>query len=157
MVQEVANHRDGNIFYSTHHGWKFPSGKAHVREPIFQAANRKVFEETGINAEPKAVIAVRHKVATFTSGNGTLFFFCLMYANDEQVKEIREKPPKEFFDLWWFSRDELRTLNPSQFFLHHREVFEVYDRWLESNGDSDLYYTMNNKSHISHMCLFSSV
>ncbi|EPB66600.1 hydrolase, NUDIX family [Ancylostoma ceylanicum] len=87
------------------HGWKFPGGRANDSEPIFHTAKRKVAEETGINAEPLALIALRHKVLKTYSNIGSFFFFCLMRVNYESGVEEPELPtPPDEFTVWWFTK-----------------------------------------------------
>ena len=39
--------------------WKFPGGLVDVDEPIHEAAEREVFEETGVNVQFEAVLGIR--------------------------------------------------------------------------------------------------
>ncbi|EYB95363.1 hypothetical protein Y032_0161g3392 [Ancylostoma ceylanicum] len=87
------------------HGWKFPGGRANDSEPIFHTAKRKVAEETGITAEPLALIALRHKVLKTYSNIGSFFFFCLMRVKYESGVEEPELPtPPDEFTVWWFTK-----------------------------------------------------
>ncbi|EPB76166.1 protein tyrosine kinase [Ancylostoma ceylanicum] len=49
-------------YFRTEHGWELPSGRANNSEPIYYPAKRKVAEETGINAERLALIALREEL-----------------------------------------------------------------------------------------------
>ncbi|EYB92289.1 hypothetical protein Y032_0195g1462 [Ancylostoma ceylanicum] len=140
-----------------HFGWTFPGGHAKDCEPIFETAKRKVAEETGVNAEPQAIIALQHKVAKHYSHVGTMFFHCLMRVNydsgDEQA-ELAVAP--QGFSTWWFTREELREMEPDQFHHHHRKIFMAYDSWLNSGRSTETFSTLEDGSIISHMFFFSS-
>ncbi|KHJ81782.1 hydrolase, NUDIX family, partial [Oesophagostomum dentatum] len=116
---------------SAQYGWKFPAGKAANGEAIFDTAKRKVFEETGVTAQPDAIISLRHKVSKFNTDIGTYFFICLMHIDEEEEVKLASCVIPEFFEAWWFTREELRMLDTKHFFYHHREVFVAYDDWLK--------------------------
>ncbi|KAL6731484.1 hypothetical protein Aduo_002345 [Ancylostoma duodenale] len=140
------------------YGWMFPGGRANNCEPIFHTARRKVAEETGINAEPLAIIALRHKVLKTYSNIGSFFFFCLMRVNYESGVEQSDLPtPSDGFSAWWFTREELRQLDDNHFFLYHREVFMAYDNWQDSRDGNEVFSALADGSSVSHMFYFSSV
>ncbi|KAL6731482.1 hypothetical protein Aduo_002343 [Ancylostoma duodenale] len=162
-VSGIVVDKNGRILLVKEHkrakfGWIFPGGHANDCEPIFETAKRKVAEETGIKAEPQAIIALQHKVAKDYSHVGTLFFHCLMrvnYDNGGEEAELAVAP--EGFSMCWFTRDELRDMEPGQFSRHHRKIFMAYDNWLSTGATTETFSTLEDGSSISHMFFFSSV
>ncbi|EYB95700.1 hypothetical protein Y032_0156g3097 [Ancylostoma ceylanicum] len=161
-VSALVVDRYGRILLVKEHirirlGWAFPGGHTHDCEPIFETARRKVAEETGVTAEPRAIIALNHKVATSSSHVGTLFFCCLMRVNNDNGEEQAELVlAPDGFSARWFTREELRELEPDNFSRCHRKVFMAYDSWLNSGGAIETFSTMQNGATTSKMFFFES-
>ncbi|VDK60488.1 unnamed protein product [Cylicostephanus goldi] len=113
-------------------------------------------KQTGIRATPDAIISVRHRASVPHSiFIGTVFFGCLMHCEDDLGE------PDAFHDseecvVSWFTRDELRSFDKEEFFEHHRDIFLLYDGWLNSNAGQDIASTKDGWLH-SSLFFFSDV
>ncbi|EPB76167.1 hydrolase, NUDIX family [Ancylostoma ceylanicum] len=96
-VSAIVVDRNGRILLTNERErklkWTFPGGHVHNGEPLFETAKRKVADETGVSAEPQAIIALTHKVETRNSNVGTLIFYCLMRVDCDTREEQAELVP----------------------------------------------------------------
>ena len=81
--------------------WKFPGGLANLGESFGDAAAREVVEETGIRAEMRSVLAVRH-MHGLAFGNSDLYVFCHMRALSTEICI----DPVEILDARWMGVSE---------------------------------------------------
>ncbi len=86
--------------------WKFPGGLANVGEDIGTAAEREVFEETGVKSQFKSILCFRHQHA-FQFGQGDLYFTCRMSALSTDIT----KCPHEISEAKWMTIDEFEACN----------------------------------------------
>lgn len=88
----VVLHRDGRLLLVQERNgplkgsgvWKLPTGLAEVGEDLHVAAEREVFEETGVQAQFRSLLCFRqaHGVAF---GKSDLFFVCLLEPLSEDI------------------------------------------------------------------------
>ncbi|MHB8597938.1 MAG: NUDIX domain-containing protein [Ktedonobacteraceae bacterium] len=62
--------------------WAIPGGFVEPQETIEQAIHREIWEETGVKAELKGLIAARSRVS---SNENSAYFVFLMQASDEEA------------------------------------------------------------------------
>ncbi|XP_013391604.1 nudix hydrolase 8 [Lingula anatina] len=81
--------------------WKLPGGLADTGEDIGEAAEREVFEETGVRCKFQSIICFRH-MHKFRHGLDDFYFICLM---EPMSKEIT-KCDREISACCWMDLDE---------------------------------------------------
>jgi ADP-ribose pyrophosphatase YjhB (NUDIX family) len=96
--------------------WKVPTGLAEVGEDIGQAAEREVFEETGIRAKFEKLLAFR-QAHNVLFGKSDLFFLCVLspLTTDIQAQEVEIhacewKEPEALLEQPFFKRSPLHTV-----------------------------------------------
>ena len=62
--------------------WKFPGGLVDVHEDLHLAAEREVFEETGIDAEFQGILGLREIPRGFRHEQADIYFPCLLKVRD---------------------------------------------------------------------------
>eukprot|EP00878_Enallax_costatus_P032166 GHUV01035277.1.p1 GENE.GHUV01035277.1~~GHUV01035277.1.p1 ORF type:complete len:254 (+),score=37.71 GHUV01035277.1:51-812(+) len=86
VVQEANGPLRGQGF------WKMPTGLVMEGEDLIDAVEREVFEETGIRAKFKSIIAIR-QAHGFAFGKSDLFFCCGLVLDDDQPISPRHLRP----------------------------------------------------------------
>lgn len=87
--------------------WKFPGGLADVGEGIGEAAVREVFEETGVEAEFRSVLGLRHQ-HDVQFGNSDLYFVCRLVLKAGGALDIT-KCTHEIADACWMPVDQFKS------------------------------------------------
>jgi 8-oxo-dGTP pyrophosphatase MutT (NUDIX family) len=113
--------------------WKIPTGMIEPGEPIGSAAEREVWEETGIKATFDRVLLFRHRHPSPTS-NCDLFFVCaLKLEGDQEDQEIKvdesELEAAKFLGLKDYLNQPCWRANNSQGTIyreHINRVIELY-------------------------------
>lgn len=92
--------------------WQIPGGYVEHDEPILPAVEREVFEEAGIVAKVRDVIAFRHSVAGAARTASTNLYVVF------RLEEIEERDPSfdndEVMDGGFFSVDEMANIERVQ-------------------------------------------
>ncbi|HLJ34662.1 MAG TPA: NUDIX domain-containing protein [Ktedonobacteraceae bacterium] len=83
--------------------WAIPGGFVEPEETIDQAVHRELWEETGIKAELKGLVAARSRVS---SNENSAYFVFLMQAPDEDTHADR----LEVAEARYFTLDEVQNL-----------------------------------------------
>ena len=144
--------------------WKMPTGLADAGEDVPRAAAREVLEETGLRAEPTAVLAVR-QAHGFAFGRSDLFFVVALrpegdgggeaaqqqqaaaldssrlVPQEEEVCAARWMPLEEYCSMPWLQSRPLWSQVAKACEAHARGEYEGMPlRWLDNghNGRSDL-------------------
>ncbi|MFH4981100.1 hypothetical protein AB6A40_007809 [Gnathostoma spinigerum] len=112
-------------------GWKYPGGLVDPGEEMSDAAEREVFEETGIQAEPIALLCFRHVIGYRWGLNGDIYCVFLMKLKKEDEDDIH-RCSNETSACQWFSREEIGKLPEDQFRPFHRNILQRYDKWVAS-------------------------
>lgn len=86
--------------------WKFPGGLADPGEGIGEAAVREVLEETGVEAEFRSVLSVRHQ-HDMQFGNSDLYFICRLIPKAGTKAEI-DKCSHEIADACWMPLERFK-------------------------------------------------
>lgn len=96
--------------------WKLPTGLVEAGEDITKASEREVFEETGINAKFKKLLAFR-QAHNALFGKSDLFFVCVLEPESFEIcpqeVEIHAadwKEPEALFEQRFFQQSPLHTL-----------------------------------------------
>lgn len=84
--------------------WNFPAGKLDMDEDILTCAVREAKEETGLDVEPKSLLAI-YQYSRTLSANVILFTF----KSDIIDGEIRIDD--EVLDVHWFKIDEIKEMD----------------------------------------------
>lgn len=85
--------------------WKLPGGCLDIGESIEDGAAREVFEETGIRAHFRGILAFTYK-AQFRFGHGDVYFACLMDLDETGEEQQIHFDPLEIAGCQWMSLDE---------------------------------------------------
>ncbi|KAK5983961.1 Nudix hydrolase domain-containing protein [Trichostrongylus colubriformis] len=119
--------------------WMFPGGMPESNENLFETAERKVLEETGVVAKAESVISLRQRLRTEYEGACGFFFGCLMKpVRDSSSKDAGGAVSDVVVAMRWFTRDELKALPKQQFFRHHYTIWKAYENSLESGTSKEL-------------------
>lgn len=86
--------------------WKFPGGLADVGEGIGEAAVREVWEETGVEAEFRSVLSMRHQHEV-QFGNSDMYFVCRLMPKEGGVVDIT-KCTHEIADACWMPLEQFK-------------------------------------------------
>ena len=85
--------------------WKFPGGLADLGEDIGATAVREVFEETGVRASFRSILAFRHLHSGYNYGRSDMYFLALCDAQSEEI----EIDPVELLAARWMDAREFMT------------------------------------------------
>ncbi|WP_017443831.1 NUDIX hydrolase [Gayadomonas joobiniege] len=88
--------------FGQYRGFKLPGGHVELGEDIHIAAEREVFEETGIKAEFNRVLGFIHK-HPYRYGKSNLYFVCQLEAKTQNT-QIQD--PNEIAEVRWLDIDE---------------------------------------------------
>eukprot|EP00751_Fragilariopsis_kerguelensis_P049543 CAMPEP_0171035640 /NCGR_PEP_ID=MMETSP0736-20130129/40818_1 /TAXON_ID=186038 /ORGANISM="Fragilariopsis kerguelensis, Strain L26-C5" /LENGTH=239 /DNA_ID=CAMNT_0011480045 /DNA_START=128 /DNA_END=848 /DNA_ORIENTATION=- len=134
----VVNNRDEIFAFENYEKiiitWKIPTGLAELGESIHEAAEREVFEETGIAATCHHVLSFRHS-HEMANGRSDLFFMCRLIPNmneeDDDDNNIRTPIPQacEIAEATWLPLSEYREM--------------IDGRTEESKGHPTMSFVMN--------------
>lgn len=86
--------------------WKFPGGLADAGEGIAEAAAREVFEETGVEAEFRSVLTMRHQ-HNLQFGNSDMYFICRLTPKASGAQNIT-RCTHEIADACWMPLEQFR-------------------------------------------------
>ena len=86
--------------------WKFPGGLADPGEGIGEAAEREVFEETGVEAEFRSVLSMRHQHG-MQFGNSDVYFICRLMPKEGGEMKIT-KCAHEITDACWMPLEQFK-------------------------------------------------
>lgn len=89
-----------------HAMWKFPGGLADPGEGIGEAAVREVLEETGVEADFRSVLSMRHQ-HDVQFGNSDLYFVCRLMLKEGGALDIT-KCSHEIADACWMPLDQFK-------------------------------------------------
>lgn len=98
VVKEIYSHNGSRP-------WKFPGGYAIRGEELSQTAEREVFEETGIKAKFKFLIAMRHQQKCQFDCADMYFVAHLSPDDQHDLAPIHNLP--EIADVCWMHHSEL--------------------------------------------------
>lgn len=92
--------------------WQIPGGYAEHDEPLTEAVEREVFEEAGIGATVRDVVAFRHSVGGGIGGPTTNIYviFRLEPTGDEEPKCDND----EIADVGFYTLDEMASMEAVQ-------------------------------------------
>ncbi|CAF4377266.1 unnamed protein product [Rotaria sp. Silwood2] len=85
--------------------FKLPGGCLDMGESIENGVEREVFEETGIHAHFRGILAFTYE-AQFRFGHGDVYFCCLMSLNENEEDQEINYDPREIAACKWMSLDE---------------------------------------------------
>lgn len=109
LVQRSS--REGNL------NWQFPAGKLEFGEDPFNAAEREVYEETGVRCKSIKTLGSRkvleHKVFIY-------YVLCVYTSGKEFLKDRRENK-----DIRWVNVNDIRSYIPVNLFEGIAEYFEI--------------------------------
>lgn len=86
--------------------WKFPGGLADQGEGIGEAAAREVMEETGVQADFRSVLSMRHQ-HDMQFGNSDLYFICRLMPKEGGAVDIT-KCQHEIADACWMPLEQFK-------------------------------------------------
>ena len=106
--------------------WKMPTGLADPAEDIHEAAERELFEETGLRATCDGILVFRqsHASRAGTRAASDLFFVCRMRIQDDGKNATLTAQPEEIADIQWM---------PIQDFLN-QELWQQSPLYAELNN-----------------------
>ncbi|CAF2030028.1 unnamed protein product [Rotaria magnacalcarata] len=85
--------------------FKLPGGALDMGESLERGVEREVFEETGIRAHFRGILAFTYK-AEFRFGHGDVYFACLMSLDENEEEQKINFDPLEIAACKWMSLDE---------------------------------------------------
>ena len=89
--------------------WAVPGGKIHLGETLQQAAEREIFEETGISIIPGEPIFTFDAIER--DGNGKVQFHYVIVDIFAEYKKGKPKAGDDATDVGWFSREDMEKLS----------------------------------------------
>lgn len=89
--------------------WGFPGGMQELGETCFEGARRELKEETGIDAEPVAILTVLDAIRRDEDGRVKVHFALVCVLLDWRAGE--GEPIEDAEEVGWFTREEIARLD----------------------------------------------
>ena len=87
--------------------WALPGGALEVGETPAAGAMREVLEETGVSAEPIAMVGVWDSRLNGSASRHHLYHFLFLGQPLANIPPVAPSHPQEILDMGWFAEDDL--------------------------------------------------